>query len=227
VTPERQRENLMSHFGSGRRLAVLSALAVLGLAGCGQEAPGVAASIDGEQVTMDQVDSYANAVCTYNEVNAEVSGQPPQAVSGEDLRGFALNLLVQQALTERVAEEVGASVPAAAGAQAVDPQTEEVIAAMPADEGAVISEIVSTSQRNAALQQAIGTALAGEGAGQRAVAAALADEEADADIEIDPRLAEAYAARAQERGASAPTQESQLAVPVSAEDAGEDAPSCS
>ena len=220
----------MSHSGAGRRLAVLSALTVLGLAGCGQEAPGVAASIDGEQITLEQVDTYASAVCTYNEVNAEVSGQPAQPVSGENLRGFAIDLLVQQTLTERVAENVGASVPAAAGAQPLDPQTKEVIAAMPADEGAVISEIVSTSQRNAALQQAIGAELAaegGEGAGQQAVAEALAEEEANADIDINPRLAEAYAARTQERGASAPTQESQLAVPVSAEDAGEDAPSCS
>jgi hypothetical protein len=224
----------MSHPGAGR-LAGLATLSMLALGGCGQEAPGVAASVDGDQIPMDQVDSYASAVCTYNEVTAEVSGQPAQAVSGEELRGFALNLLVQQALIEQVAEGVGASVPPAAAAQEIDPQTEEVIAAMPADDGEVIGEIISTSQRNAALQQAIGAQLlqgaGGEGVSQQAqqaAAEALEKAEEAADIDIDPRLAEAYAALAQGRGATAPVQAVPLAVPVSADEAepGEDAPSC-
>lgn len=224
---------LMSHRGAGR-LVVLAASAVLVLTGCGQEAPGVAASVDGEQITMNQVDSYAGAVCSYNKATAEVSGQPEQAVTGEELRGFAVDLLVQQALTERVAEEQGVSVPEAAAAQEIDPQTEEIIAAMPADEGEVVNEIVSTSQRNAALQQAIGEKLLDDQGGggdsqqaQQAAAEELTKAEADADIDIDPRLAEAYSSRAQQRGSSASMQVVPLAVPVSAEDAGEDAPSCS
>ena len=227
----------MSHLGAGR-LAALAASAVLGLAGCGQDAPGVAASVDGAQITMDQVDSYASAVCTYNQVTAEVTGQPEQAVTGQELRGFAVDLLVQQLLTERVAEEQGVSVPASAAAQEIDPQTEAIIDAMPAEEGAVINEIVSTSQRNAALQQAIGTKLVDEQGGggdaqqaQQAAAEELTKAEAEADIDIDPRLAEAYSSRAQQRGAKASVPDVPLAVPVSADDAGEntgeDAPSCS
>ncbi len=216
------------------RLAALAVSGVLAVAGCGQEAPGVAASVDGQQIPMEQVDSYASAVCTYNEATAEVSGQPEQGVTGEELRGFALDLLVQQALTERVAEEQGVSVPEAAGAQEIDPQTEEIIAAMPAGDGEVIGEIISASQRNAALQEAIGAKVAAEQGGgsdsqqvQQAGAEEVARAEADADIDVDPRLAEAYAARAEQRGATAPAQVVPLAVPVTADDAGEDAPSCS
>lgn len=223
----------MSHLGAGR-LAALAASAVLSLAGCGQEAPGVAASVDGEQITMDQVDSYASAVCTYNQVAAEVTGQPEQAVTGEELRGFAVDLLVQQSLTERVAEEQGVRVPEAAAAQEIDPQTEEIIDAMPAGDGEIINEIISTSQRNAALQQAIGVHLLEDQGGgsdgqqaQQVAAQELAKAEADADIDVDPRLAETYASRAQQRGATAPVQTVPLAVPVAAEDTGEDAPSCS
>jgi len=223
----------MRHLHAGR-LAALAAFGMLSVTGCGQEAPGVAASVDGDQITMDQVDSYAGAVCTYNQATAEVSGQPEQAVTGEELRGFAVDLLVQQALIERVAEEQGVRVPEAAAAQEIDPQTEEVIASMPDADGEVIREIVSTSQRNAALQQAIGARLLADQGGstdeqraQQVAANEIAKAEADADIDVDPRLGEAYAARAEQRGGAAPGRVVPLAVPVSGEDTGEDAPSCS
>ena len=211
---------------AGRRLGTSAAVTALALlTGCGQEAPGVAASVDGEQITMEQVDEYASAVCTYSAVNAEVAGQPAEPVSGRDLRGYALDLLVQQALLEGVAERLAVSVPPSASSQGVDAQTEEVIAAMPSDEGAAIEEIISISQRNAALQRAIGGKLAAEegGAGsqakaERLAASAVAAEASAADIEVDPRLSEAYAARADARGLEAPAQDSLLAVEAAAED---------
>ena len=207
------------------RLAGLAVAALL--AGCGGQAPGVAASVDGETISFDEVDAYAAAVCDYGRTSAELAGQPAQPVSGGELRSFVLDLLVQSVLTERVAEEVGVSVPASAAAREPDPQTAAVIEAMPSDEGAKVAEIYAISQRLVALQQAIGTALVadqgGEGSGEQAArraAEAVAAERQEADIEVDPRLEEGYAARIAASGGTSPPARSPLSVAVSSEAGG-------
>lgn len=215
-----------------RRTAALAGLVAAGLlSGCGQDSPGVAASIDDETISLSEVDAYAGAVCDYAATSAELSGTPPQPVSGGELRSFVLDLLIRATLTDRVADQVGARVPPSVGAEEPDAQTQAVIEAMPQAEGDRIAEIYSVSQRTAALARAIGAKLladegtpdaTGDQADQRAAEAITAAEQ-DADITVEPRLIEAYAARLASAGGTPPSVDVALSVPVSSE-AGTDAP---
>lgn len=216
-----------------RRLSAVAGLVAAALlSGCGQESPGSAVSIDGETISLDRVDAYAGAVCDYSRTSAELAGQPAEPVSGAELRSFVLDLLVQSELTDRVAEQVGVSVPPSAGAQEPDAQTRAVIDAMPADEGARVADIYAVNQRTTALRRAIGTQLladegtqgTGDEADQRAREAVAAVEQ-DADIEVDPRLEEAYAAQVEASGGTASSAGSPLSVAVSTEAGAEGAQS--
>lgn len=211
--------------GRGRRRVAAVGLVAGLLSACGQAAPGAAASIDGETISLDRVDAYADAACEYTRTATEMTNQPPQPISGAQLRVEVLNLLVQSVLTERVGERLGVTVPPSAGAGIPD-ATRAVLDAMPAQEAADATDFLAVSQRTGALQQAIGAELLGaEGTGpqtegvtpeQRGAEAVLAEQQ-DADIEVDPRLADGYAVRTAAAGADSATPASPLSVLTSQE----------
>lgn len=213
--------------GRCRRLAVAVLVAGL-LSACGDAPLGAAASIDGETISLDQVDAYADAACEYTRTATEMTNQPPQPISGAQLRVEVLNLLVQSVLTERLGERLGVTVPPSAAAGIPD-TTRAVLDAMPAQEAADAADFIALSQRTGALQRAIGTELlADEGAGQetdapqgvapeqRGAAAVFAVQQ-DADIEVDPRLADGYAARVAAVGGGTASPGSPLSVLTSQE----------
>lgn len=216
--------------GRGRRLAAVGLVAAL-LGACGQASPGAAASIDGETISLDQVDAYADAACEYTRTVTEMTNQQPQPISGAQLRVEVLNLLVQSVLTERLGERLGVTVPPSAGAGMPD-ATRAVIDAMPVEEAAEAADFLAVSQRTGALQRAIGAELlAAEGTGQEADqpeevtpeqrgAEAVLAEQQDADIEVDPRLADGYAARTATAGGDTASPGSPLSVLTSQEGAG-------
>ncbi len=196
-----------------RQLLALVAVAGL-LVGCGQEVPGVAATVDGERIAFDRVDAYASAVCEYGRTSADLTGQEAQPLSGADLRGFVLDLFVSAELTDQVAEQVGASVPPSAGTSEPDAATRQVIAAMPEQAGERIADLYALNQRTLALRRAIGVRLlsdqGSEGTADEADSAADTAIARAADrVEIDPRLAADYALR---NGVDDVAQEAPLAV---------------
>ena len=71
------------------RSGVVTAAAALLLSGCGSTAPGVAAQVEGEQITDEKVDDFAEALCALGGLAGTESGTP----SGE-ARFNALSILL-------------------------------------------------------------------------------------------------------------------------------------
>lgn len=87
-------------------LAVLSVLAAATLTGCGSELspdvhPGLAAVVEGEDVTLDEVDDYAEELCAWQEPNLE---QGKIAWPMSYVRTVAVDSIVNGLLTDRFAE---------------------------------------------------------------------------------------------------------------------------
>ena len=88
------------------RAGVVAAAATLLLAGCGSTAPGVAAQVDGQRITDEDVDSFAEVLCSLGGLPGTESGTPTSQA-----RYNALSILL---LTE-LAKQVG-------DVEAVDPE---------------------------------------------------------------------------------------------------------
>lgn len=92
-----------------RPLAGLAAAALLGtgvLSGCGvseiQAAPGVAAEIDGRQITVEEVDDLSVATCEVLRSNPELLGQ---GYTGSTVRDTVLAQLAQREIGDLIAAE--------------------------------------------------------------------------------------------------------------------------
>ncbi len=128
------------------RVSVLAASAALLLSSCSQNAPGVAADVDGSRITDAQVDEFAQVLCALNTA-------PGQAQTGvvatRAIRTTALSVLLDIELAGKVAD-VGAVDPTAV-AQTVA-QNEATSKALPAKLRPVFDNAV---QEYAAAQLAV------------------------------------------------------------------------
>jgi hypothetical protein len=79
------------------RLAT-TALAVLLLTGCGQNAPGVAAQVGNDRITDEQVDQLAEALCVLSA--SAPQAQQAQPVTSQQTRRQALQVLIDNALAD-------------------------------------------------------------------------------------------------------------------------------
>lgn len=117
---------------SPRRVAAVAAalLALTAVSGCGSTrfTPGAAATVNGEAISQDRVNSIVSAACAYTVANAEASGQPPAPVSLANLRASITQAVVQFALTDRAAQERDITVTDAviAEATAANPVPDEL-----------------------------------------------------------------------------------------------------
>ncbi len=83
-----------------RKAAVVAALAALTLSSCGQNKPGVAADVDGAEITDAKVDDFATVLCA-------LGGLPSETASGtptKDARFRSLQILLGNQLAEDVAD---------------------------------------------------------------------------------------------------------------------------
>ncbi len=174
----------------GRLGTGVAALSVaLLLASCGGNAPGVAATVDGDRITDDKVDDFALVLCSLGGLPGTESGTPTRTARFSSLQILLANELAADVGDVDEVEQAGVR------------QTVESLAAaretVPAEVRDTFDEVV---REFAAAQQAIlelgRESLQAEGQGGEAVNDEAAFAEGDrlrseyaerADIEIDPR----------------------------------------
>jgi hypothetical protein len=81
------------------RTGVVAAAAALLLAGCGSTAPGVAAQVDGQRITDEEVDEFAEVLCSLGQLPGTESGTPTRHA-----RFNALSILLVTELATRVGD---------------------------------------------------------------------------------------------------------------------------
>ncbi len=81
------------------RPTVVAAAAALLLAGCGGTAPGVAAQVDGQRITDEDVDAFAEVLCSLNQLPGTESGTPTRQA-----RFNALSILLVTELGKQVGD---------------------------------------------------------------------------------------------------------------------------
>jgi hypothetical protein len=175
-------------FGAGRTAAALAAASsVLLLSGCGETGPGVAAVVEGDRITDQEVDDFARVLCALGAVPGTESGSPARAA-----RATALQILVGNELAEDIAD-----VDAVAQSD-IAPSVEGLTATrdqVPADVRDTLDEV---AREFAAAEVAIAT-LGGEALSEEGGQASEEDARVEgnrlrneyartADIEIDPRF---------------------------------------
>jgi hypothetical protein len=115
VTASRSRRR-----GHKQRTAAVVVLALMGLSalsGCSTNlTPGVAATIDGQAIQQDQIDSVVHAACAYTAATAG-SQRAPAPVSLANLRATITAALVQFTVIDRAAAAMKLTVDQAAIAQ--------------------------------------------------------------------------------------------------------------
>jgi hypothetical protein len=195
----------------GRAAAGVAAVsAALLLSSCGGNPPGVAASVEGDRITDQKVDDFAQVLCSLGGLAGTASGTPTRTA-----RFNSLSILISNELAADVADVE--SVDQAGVQQAVD-SLNAGRDTVPADVRDTFDEVV---REFATAQQAIlelgRESLQAQGGGAPADDQAAFDEgdrlrseyAAEADIEVDPRFGTV------EDGVVTPSDGS-LSVPVSA-----------
>ena len=209
---------------SSIRGAGAAAAAALLLSSCGSTAPGVAAEIEGERITDQQVDDFAEVLCAIGGVQGTESGVPSRTA-----RFTSLQILFTNQLTEEVADldavpQASVSAVLQGMAAARDILTE--------DQQETFDEVAEEFARAQSATLELGRqalAEAGQPAdkitedlayaeGQRL----LAEYAADADVEVDPRFGEVVDGLLQPANGSLSVAVSDLAVQADAPQVGEE-----
>jgi len=177
----------------GRGVALVVA-AGLALTGCGDVAPGAAATVDGTRISLETVDDMAQAVCSAEVTYAEEFGdQPMQPTPTSVFRNTTLTLLINEQLALEVAGKLDLDVPPSSYQAGQSAGLDELLDALPSSAVEPFEDYVASFSRLDALYAAIG-AESGETTGDdpgagveagRAYVATYADKQ---DIEVDPRF---------------------------------------
>lgn len=173
----------------------LSAVAVLGLSGCGGLTPGTAAVVNGERITHSDVEDLVEAQCAATE--AAAGSGTGGAVAVSQLRQQSLGVLMDTVLSLQYAQDEGIT-PDREIADGLYRQFEPSIAELPeSSRGALSAAFREWAQGRAAMIE-LGSRSTGEAVTPEAVPelmqAGLAAREqwlADADIETDARYSPA------------------------------------
>ena len=208
-----------------RGAAAAAATAFL-LSSCGSTAPGVAAEVEGERITDEQVDAFAEVLCLIGGAPATESGTPSR-----NARFASLQVLLSN---ELAAEFTDLDSAPAAGVKATLEGLEAARELLPEelhdtfDEVAqefAIAQVAVTELGRTSLTEAGQTGQAGEITGEAAFAEGqrlIAEEAASADIEVDPRFGEMVDGALQPSNGSLSVPVSDLAVQGSSPEAGEE-----
>lgn len=204
-------------------LPAAAAAAALLLSSCGQTAPGVAASVDGERITDEQVDEFARVLCAIGGVAAVEGGAPTKSA-----RFAALQILMANELTDDIADvDDVPSQQVSAILEGMAPARE----LLSGDEQETFDEVAAEFARAQAAIVELGRASLEEGGqpgdipdqaafaeGQR-----LLSEHAQAtDVEVDPRFGEIVDGALQPSSGSLSVPVSDVAVAGSAAEPGEE-----
>lgn len=175
-----------------RPLAVvaLSAASVVALTGCGVTGtgfqPGQATSINGETISVAEVDDVASSVCAVLVSDPRFEGQ---VISGSSLRGAAERGLALQVMADQLADDFDLAVDPGNAADTAEQYRLSYGSADPDDLAAAEPAFVA-EQRFSDVLIALGTQEAGADAGQEAIiAAGVAKVQSwteDSDIETNP-----------------------------------------
>lgn len=162
--------------------ALLGATALL-ISGCGPVHPGAAAVVDGQRVSMQQVDETASAYCAYVLASAQSQGD----IDNAQIRQRSVMLLVQGEVADAIADEEGleVKVPALGAAERA-----QVDAAFGRDADDVVT-LIQRDQRTSQIAIALGREAGATGGdeGLFAAGAQVLDQAlGDADVSIDPRF---------------------------------------
>lgn len=175
-----------------RATAVVAVLGMLVLSSCGNNAPGVAAQVEGDQITDSQVDDFAQVLCELNS-GAGSQGAGASATPTKQLRFQALQILMGNDLALDVID------PGSVDPEQVSAAVEQAAAsrdALPSSLRGVFEDVV---EEFATAQLGL-TALGREslqGAGEKKIddQAALAEGDRlrtayarNADVSVDPRF---------------------------------------
>lgn len=187
---------------------VAAVVAVLLLSGCGQPAPGVAAEVEGDEITQDQVDDFAEVLCALGSVQAAQAQTPSRAA-----RFSALEILLGNELAFDLAAGVDVDQATINASLQQLNASREVLPADLVDTFDVVAEDFARAQAGILAVGRASLKEAGEDpvGDQQAFNAGeeLRQEYAEtADVEVDPRFGEVI------DGRLTPTDGS-LSVPVS------------
>lgn len=180
-----------------RRLAplALTAVAALGLSGCGELTPGTAANVAGARITHEQVDDLVDAQCSAANASAESGGAAAVPVS--QVRQQSLGVLMDTTLSTKYAEDQQIT-PDKKIAAALFEQFEPTIATLPEASRTELSKVFKAWALGRSAMIEAGSQSTGKpitaAAAQELMTAGLADREkwlTKVDITTDARYAPA------------------------------------
>ncbi len=171
---------------------VAVSIAGLALAGCGEVNPGAAATVDGESIPLDEVDTTARAFCAAELVIQEQAGDPLFAETTAAYRNEVLGTLINLELADQLRAELGVDVPPASYGTDLS-QFDDLFAELSAEDETALRDYVADFNRLQAITQAI--ALEQDDSQtlqdpQTAIDDGYLVELANTDIELDPRFGE-------------------------------------
>jgi hypothetical protein len=164
----------------GVRRAALLAPAALILAACGQVHPGAAAVVDGRRISFDQVDATARGYCEL----VALQGQEPDAAA---LRRQALADRVALDVARELAEQRDLAVPRSEWIVPVADR-EGLAEALP---DADVEQVIEAAELNGRLRvtlEVLGSPAGSPEVAQQQGRDVVAQELADRDVQVDPRL---------------------------------------
>lgn len=204
------------------RGAAVAAAAGLLLSACGATAPGVAATVEGDRITDEQVDDFARVLCALGSVQGTESGS-----ASKDARFASLQILLSNQLAGDVADldavprgEVSAILQGMVAARDTVPEElretfDDVAAEYARSQSAVIDLGRESLHKSGQQGEVPDDAAYAEGT------RLLAEYAKDADIEIDPRFGELVDGELRPADGSLSVPVSELAVQGAAEQPGE------
>lgn len=130
--------------------------AVLALAGCSTDFhPGSAAVVNDTTITQGQVDDITDAACAYTAALRETDTRYPQ-LGLADLRSSIVIGLVQEEITQQVADEQGLSVSDAQVNQIAVQNVNSIPDSVPDDQREALTSFFDDQARSTVLQALIG-----------------------------------------------------------------------
>lgn len=175
------------------RAVGLALLAGVALTGCGEVAPGAAATVDGEAIPLDHVDEIARSVCSAEMSYADSSQTQWQPLPTSYYRDNVLGVLINEQLATKAADELDLDVPPSLSQPPDNEALDAIFAHLDGDDEAAFRDYLAAFGRLQALYFAIGRDQGGAKAsgGQRATSAGqayVADYADEHDVELDPRF---------------------------------------
>lgn len=133
------------------RMAILAAAGLV-LAGCSSVHPGAAAVVDGQPISMQRLDSTAEAYCTLTLQAAKQQGVT--AVSNLDVRRQAVTGLVSLVVARHVAADEGLQIRPSAY-ELTESQRDQIAQAFPTSDVETIGTAIEDSQEVSAIAIAL------------------------------------------------------------------------